>query len=224
MAETALIPAETRPEQADGTLSHPKPRTPPERGEYGYERRKGDAYFTQAWVTRAGLKLIVPRGIVWEPACGMGHMTNVLEEHGHRVVSTDIARHGYDGQTDEADFLNTRSLPDPAVRTIFTNPPNRLADAFAFHAIELMRAVDGMVVMLFEHGFVAAGPTRDALFDPPMPWSAWIVITRRPRWIEEAPAVLEPVTKKKKKGPRRNYAFCVWDWRHRGPPVIARVR
>ena len=205
----------------DGTLKV-KIRKPPQIGERGYVRIAGEAYFTRPWLTEAGLSRIALRGVVWECACGAGHMTRVLAAHGHTVVSTDIAEHGFDGQSATLDFLATQAPPDPRIGTIFTNPPNCLADAFAWHAIQLMKPVGGMVVMLFDHAYVAAGPTRDALFERPMPWSAWIVVTRRPKWFDD-PAALTP-EERRKKGPRRNYAFCVWDWQHEGPPVIARVR
>ena len=208
--------------RAEGLAPQIKNRKPPAIGERGYKRVPGDAYFTKPWVTAAGLQKIKPRGIVWECACGIGNMTRVLEEQGHQVVSTDISRRRYDGLFARMDFLKSSAPPDPRVETIFTNPPNSLADAFALHAIELMRPVRGMVVMLFDHSYVAAGPTRDILFEPPMPFAGWIVVTKRPKWIDE-PKRMKP-GEQKKKGPRRNYAFGVWDWQHRGPAIIQRVR
>jgi len=32
---------------------------------------------------------------VWEPSCGMGHLSRVLENHGHLVLSTDLVNRGY---------------------------------------------------------------------------------------------------------------------------------
>lgn len=207
----------------DGAPSPVRLRRAPEIGERGYKRLARDAYFTkELWVTEAGLSKLTLRGKVWECACGLGHMTRVLEAAGYDVVSTDISRRRYDGLFARLDFTRTTELPVDGIGTIFTNPPNSLADAFVHHAVQLMKPVRGMVVMLLDHSYVAAGPTRDFLFEPPMPFAGWIVVTRRPKWIDD-PKRLKP-GEKKRTGPRRNYAFGVWDWRHEGPATIARVR
>ena len=39
--------------------------------------------------------------LVWEPACGQGHLSKVLVKNGHVVFSTDLVDYGYgDGQLD----------------------------------------------------------------------------------------------------------------------------
>ena len=69
---------------------------------------------------------------VWEPACGDGAMTVVLEKYGYHVFNSDIEpRNGY-GMT--MDFLKTTELLAP---TIVTNPPFRIAQEFAEHALHL---------------------------------------------------------------------------------------
>lgn len=87
-----------------------------------------DYYPTPGWATRALFRHspIEIGGIVWEPACGGGHMTTVLIEQGLHVVGTDI-------QHDGLDFL-TR----PAIECdwIITNPPFNQAMNFALTALK----------------------------------------------------------------------------------------
>lgn len=61
---------------------------------------------------------------VWECACGGGHLSSVLKEHGHKVKSTDIVDRGCDG-TEIQDFLSTtkEEIETDHPRDIITNPP-----------------------------------------------------------------------------------------------------
>lgn len=55
---------------------------------------------------------------VWDPCCGAGDISTVLQQHGHEVISTDLIdrRYGRGG----LDFLlQTTAL----ARAIVTNPP-----------------------------------------------------------------------------------------------------
>lgn len=70
---------------------------------------------------------------IWEPACGDGAMAKVLREYNYRVVATDIEPRGY-GNPISTDFLKCNYLYAPVV---ITNPPFRLAQEFAMHALDL---------------------------------------------------------------------------------------
>ena len=71
-------------------------------------------------------------GPVWEPACGDGAMSEMLQGYGHKVVSTDLVDRGY-GSTG-IDFLMETELLAP---NIVTNPPYKLAQEFIQKAIDL---------------------------------------------------------------------------------------
>lgn len=73
-------------------------------------------------------------GKIWEPACGCGNISQVLESNGFQVISTDLYDRGY-GESG-IDFL-TAYLPDEVV-TIITNPPYALADEFVKHAMDVL--------------------------------------------------------------------------------------
>lgn len=71
---------------------------------------------------------------IWEPACGRGNISKVLESKGYNVISTDLYDRGY-GKSG-VDFL-TAELPFEC-NTIITNPPYALADDFVKHAMDIL--------------------------------------------------------------------------------------
>ena len=58
--------------------------------------------------------------MVWECACGEGHISKVLESHGYDVVSTDLVYRGY-GRLNPCDFLLENVVDFSG--DIITNPP-----------------------------------------------------------------------------------------------------
>lgn len=70
---------------------------------------------------------------ILEPACGMGHISRRLEEHGHRVFSYDLIPRGY-GKTG-VDFLKgTKTFNGDIV----TNPPYSKALDFIKKSLEII--------------------------------------------------------------------------------------
>lgn len=100
-----------------------------------------DFYPTPLWATRALCEwLLANDGLrrdmnAWDPACGEGHMTRALGEYFQAVTGSDI--HDY-GIGYAADFLFNWHI-GPGVDWIITNPPFKLAERFATHAIKLSR-------------------------------------------------------------------------------------
>ena len=50
------------------------------------ERQVDDYYATEPYATELLLQQEKFSDIVWEPACGGGHISKVLEEHGYDVI------------------------------------------------------------------------------------------------------------------------------------------
>lgn len=83
-----------------------------EREQYGYfvgNRRNPDAethdyYATEPKATEILLEQERFAPVVWECACGEGHISKVLESHGYDVVSTDLVYRGY-GRLNPCDFF-----------------------------------------------------------------------------------------------------------------------
>ncbi|WP_143149167.1 hypothetical protein [Hyphomicrobium sp. CS1BSMeth3] len=109
-------------------------------------RAAWEFYPTPPEATRALLGAEPFSGKTWEPACGQGHIANVLLEHGHQVIATDLAPCWGYGETGRDFLAESHALaPD-----IITNPPygRGLGDKFCKHAIELTRKLRGKVAML----------------------------------------------------------------------------
>jgi hypothetical protein len=59
------------------------------------DRIRADFYPTPGWAVTALLQREDFTGSCWEPACGKGDISKILEENGYDVYSTDILDYGY---------------------------------------------------------------------------------------------------------------------------------
>lgn len=94
---------------------------------------------------------------IWEPACGEGHLSKVLEKHGYQVVSSDLIDRGYG--TGGVDFLRCTNEWDG---DIITNPPYKYAKEFVEKAMELV--TPGRRVAMFLKLTFLEGQGRRDLF------------------------------------------------------------
>ena len=185
-----------------------------------FERRENERYFTHPSVTQALLPFIPPyvkQRIVWEPACGRGDITKVLQEEGYDTYSTDIDLSEWDydlGDPDEGDFMEQKFDMDivDEYSAIITNPPygGNLSEAFVRHALALH--VD-FVAMLLRSEFNSAVSRVDLFDRGQSPFAFELVLTSRPRWdwwYDKKPE--EP-----NHGPRHNFSWLCWDRRWEGP-------
>jgi len=109
--------------------------------------RGNDLYCTPPVAVEALLRVEDLPTYLWEPAAGRGHIVKVLREAGHRVVASDLLH--YDFELDfEADFLAQTKAPR-GCEGICTNPPYRLANQFARHALDLAPRVYLLVRLSF---------------------------------------------------------------------------
>lgn len=94
-------------------------------------RPENDFYPTPPEGTLALLKVEKFNGPIWEPACGDGAMSRVLEQAGYTVESSDLEPRNFGYQLD---FLLADKLIAP---NVVTNPPFKIAQEFAEHALRL---------------------------------------------------------------------------------------
>lgn len=99
-------------------------------------RVENDYYATEPKATQVLLDVEKFSHRIWEPACGGGHMSEVLKRGGYDVVSTDLVDRGY-GDAAGVDFLQQNETPVPDC-DIITNPPYSFAFEFAEHAMEIL--------------------------------------------------------------------------------------
>jgi hypothetical protein len=167
----------------------------------GYERKELDRYQTPAWVTDVLVAHFpdLDRRRIWEPAVGDGQMLCALAKHCPDVHGSDI--------DNGVDFLlQTNALGADA---IITNPPYTLARQFIEHALVLTKSTAGIVAMLLRTDYDHA-MTRQHLFSGCSMFTKKVVLTKRIVWFDGPKAA-----------PSFNHAWYIWDWMHKGPPVLA---
>lgn len=104
-------------------------------GRHALRERGADLYSTPPCATLALMRAeLLPR-CVWEPAAGRGSIVDVLRDHGHEVIASDICDYGFPLHF-RADFLAAAKAPAGA-KCICTNPPYQIADEFTRHALDL---------------------------------------------------------------------------------------
>lgn len=138
-----------------------------------------DDFPTPPWATRAFLEYVAPELIlnsrhltVLDPACGRGHIIQVLKQLKFRTLAYDNWR--YNKEHKLADYLN--EVTYPSYDLMITNPPYKYANEFARRAInEAKRGVALLVRTMwlegaarYRHLFGPTPPTRVAVFSKRM--------------------------------------------------------
>lgn len=170
------------------------------RGRKVAHRDPDDFYPTPPEVTRALLSMETFEGEIWEPACGNGAMSCVLQEAGYDVKSSDLIDRGYG---DVENFLRCTNVSG----NIVTNPPFDFADAFVRKALA---STNRKVAMLLPLTFLE-GP-------------------RRIEWLEKSPLKTVHVFsnrinfsrngEEERKNGRFVFAWFIWEHGYKGSPQI----
>ena len=106
--------------------------------------------FLHTWTETQGFDLISPDRVVWEPACGEGHMAEVIREYNpHFLIASDIHDRGY-GQVhnfmDDSEGSLTREAEGKGCNVIMTNPPFNMAEEFVVRALRVSMQYVAMLV------------------------------------------------------------------------------
>lgn len=130
-----------------------------------------DFFPTPPWATRALMEFVIAaidpfaadKRSVWEPACGAGHMADVLSDYFPVVHASDVHDYGYGFEV--GSFVGCG--PDVAVCPfdpdwIITNPPFNLAKQFALRAFDVARKG---VALLVRTSWLEGGERYRELFD-----------------------------------------------------------
>ena len=174
--------------------------TPDNRAEFDY-------YATDPQAVEMLLALESFASVIWEPACGEGHISKVLQAHGYEVISTDLIYRGF-GELEPMDFLE-ETFPD-FEGDIITNPPYSVGLEFVERALETVR-LGGKVAMFLKVQFLE-GQKRGEFFKQTPPRTVYISRSRLScakngdfaRFPDSAIA----------------YAWYVWEKGFTGDPVI----
>lgn len=141
---------------------------------------------------------------IWEPCCGEGHISKVLEAHGYDVYSTDLIDRGY-GDDTGIDFLKVDFKADV---DIITNPPYKRAKEFVEKALECVM-LGHKVAMLLRLTFLEGQSRRELFRDNP------------PQTVYVSSARLQCAKNGNFEGKSMvAYAWFVWHKGHYGPTHI----
>lgn len=132
-------------------------------------RQKDDFYATPSEATWKLLDVENFVGNIYEPCCGQGHISKVLEDAKYNVESTDLVDRGFGSPN--IDFLMEREQRD----NIITNPPYKNALEFAEKAVELSRY---KVALLLKLNFLE-GQARRKFFEKTPPIRVWVFSQRQ---------------------------------------------
>jgi hypothetical protein len=162
-----------------------------------------DYFPTPPWATRALCEHLEDRVdeemVCWEPACGAGHMAEVLAELPWRVFSSDVFDYGHCDAIGSFVGSGPDVIVDRGADWIITNPPFRLAIDFALRAINLEPAG---VALLVRTAWLEGGDRFVRLFAPFPPTAILQFAERVPmvkgRWDPEASTAT-------------SYCWVIWD-------------
>jgi hypothetical protein len=170
-------------------------------------RPENDFYPTPPEATLALLSKEKFSGSVWEPACGDGAISKVMETEGYTVKSSDLIDRGYG--VAPHDFLASDWTAD----NIVTNPPFTLAQEFVLKSLEATKhKPGGKVVMLCKLVFLE-GQKRKSFFES-TPLARVHVFSKRVQFYREG-------HQGKLGTSMMAFAWFVWEHGHEGPPTIS---
>lgn len=171
------------------------------------ERVDNDFYATPPESTIALLEREVFEGEVLEPACGAGHISEVLKSYGYKTISTDLVDRGYG--VGGVDFLNTEIKK---VDNVVTNPPFKYAKEFIEKALE----VSNKKVAMFCKIQLLEGVSRQEMFMN-TPLKTVYVFSKRQNPLRNGSPVDE---NGKKWSSTMCFAWFVWEHGYEGKPTI----
>lgn len=173
------------------------------------ERQQNDYYATEPKAVELLLEQESFKFTIWECACGQGHMSDVLKQHGHNVVSSDLIDRGYP-DTIIQDFLQTNVLN---CTDIITNPPYKYAKEFVEHALDI--SMDGVKVAMFLKLTFLESKSRKKLFEKYPPKIIYVSSSRL-----QCAKNGDFVKYGKGVGTAVAYAWFVWEKGFKGDPIV----
>lgn len=175
------------------------------------EREQHDYYAIEPKALELLLQLETFCPYIWECACGGGHLSEVLKEHGYKVRSSDIIDRGYPG-TEVIDFLKVRKedIKNDFSRDIITNPPYKYAKEFIEKALDI--SMDGTKIAMFLKVQFLEGKARRELFEKYPPKKIYISSSR----------LLCAKNGEFEKDSSRAvaYAWLIWEKGYKGEPIV----
>ena len=169
------------------------------------ERESHDFYATDPKALELLLEKETFHQNIWECACGAGHLSEVLKQHGYHVFSTDVVHRGYEDEV--MDFLKCEEKWNG---DIITNPPYKMAKEFVLKALEMI-SFGNRVCMFLKLTFLESSGRKE-LFDKYLP-----------RFIYVSRGRMECAKNGEfgKSGQSAvAYAWYIWEKGYQGEPIV----
>jgi hypothetical protein len=179
-------------------------------GRHSFEVRENDYYETPEVAVRALLSVEHLPHWLWECAAGGGAIARVLRDDGHAVICSDIVPRDGFALHFTADFLTTTKAP-VACEAVISNPPYRLADQFARHALNLVPRVYLLLRLAFMESVRRADILEGGALARVHVFARRLPRMHRAGW-DGRRATLSVA-----------YAWFCWNRDHRGPTTIDRI-
>ena len=172
------------------------------------ERQEQDYYATDPIAIQLLLKVENFDGIIWECACGEGHLSKEMQNLGHKVFSSDLVDRGFgDGMYD---FLGTDNN-EVLEMNIITNPPYKYANDFIKKGMEVL-AIGYKMALLLPIRYLE-GKERKHIFKQFPPKKVYVSSSR----INCA----KNGEFDKLQGSAMAYAWFIWEQGFKGKPTLA---
>ncbi|HZJ98538.1 MAG TPA: NAD(P)-dependent oxidoreductase [Tissierellaceae bacterium] len=174
------------------------------------DRVNNDYYATPYEATRAILDKEILEGTILEPACGEGHISEVLKEYypETKVISTDLVDRGYG--IGNIDFLKHKF--ENKVDNTITNPPFKYAKEFIEKALE----ITNKKVIMFAKIQLLESENRRELFENYPPKCIYVFSKRINPWRNGS----QVDEKGKPWSSTMCFAWFVWEVGYEGETVI----
>ncbi|SLN21746.1 hypothetical protein ROA7450_00791 [Roseovarius albus] len=161
-----------------------------------------DFYPTPEWATRVLIDNENFSGDIWEPACGDGAMSQVIEERGYKVQSSDLFDRGFGDAG--IDFRTSNKSVD----NIITNPPFNSAEEFVHAGL---RQCKKKLALLLRLAFLESAGRQKSIFSICPPSTVWVFSER---------ITFYPKGAVRKGSGTTAYAWFVWDHDYQGPTQL----
>jgi hypothetical protein len=161
-------------------------------------------YVEPEWCARRLLEVERFNGIIKDPACGVGRITDAARTAGYSIIATDLVDRGYPQFDGVEDFLRSERRVD----NIICNPPYNICRGFAEHALKLARRKVAMIWL--------ARRLNAARWLANTPLARVYLMSPRP----SMPPGHVILAGEEPGGGKQDFVWLVWDHEHQGLPEL----
>lgn len=152
---------------------------------------------------------------IWEPAAGLGNLSNFLCECGYNVVASDLKFRGAKNVVEGIDFLSIKDYKQKfkgaTPHIILTNPPYSLATEFIEHALEILPDC-GLYIALMNITYLSGQKRFERVYSKGTLREVYIFSKRIECWKNNE--------RPKDKCGMANYAWYVFQKGYNGQPTL----